>query len=394
MSLIATAMGAAIRSVKILTSIHGCLNGRAVRRAHNEHAILPETVTSAIDALAGDAIASRIFPGAVIACQVRDATYVRAYGTSMYADSGSQPIQLDTIFDIASLTKIFTATAALRLADQQLIRLETPVCAYLPTFADRHCQIVHLLTHSSGLDLRLSTLAPHGAAALRSAVYATRASHPPGTQVAYTNINALLLGDVVAAVTGLPLDRALDELVIAPAGLRETGFCPAPALRPRIAPTEHDDTWRTLLLHGVVHDESAYALHGVAGHAGLFSTASDLLQLCEVWLSAWHGRNHTFLRQDTARRACRNHTPAGQLACGLGWMLGRPAFMGQAPASAYGHTGYTGPAIVTVPECDLIVVILSNRVYPRRGPAVHHAVTARLVELALAGARIPQVTAS
>jgi CubicO group peptidase (beta-lactamase class C family) len=246
------------------------------------------------------------------------------------------------------------------------------------------------------------------------AVYAATPVRPPGTVVAYTNVNSLLLGEIVARLRGESLDAALAALVSGPLGLRDTWFRPPATLLPRIAPTEIDTTWRGGLVHGSVHDESAHALGGVAGHAGLFSTAKDLYRFCQMWLGdrpttndqrpmARYGDNDPvisspchlatlsssphdqILRPETIALATANYTPNLNLACGLGWMLDRPNFMGRAPAGSFGHTGFTGPALVVVPREQLIVVALSNRVYPQRRPPPfeHHAVTAAIVDAAL-----------
>lgn len=355
-----------------------------------------------IDALVADAIMRRIFPGAVVLiAQGAEVLHQAAYGTTMYADPGSQPVQLDTIYDVASLTKMFTATAALRLSDAGKLELGAPVASYLPAFRAPNVLIRHLLTHTSGLDIRLSALRYAGRAGMLDAVYHSTPIHPPGSTVAYTNVNALLLGEVVACLHGTPLDAALRDLVLAPLGLRDTRFRPPPALRRRIAPTERDEEWRAGLVHGSVHDESTHALGGIAGHAGLFSTAADVSTFCRMWLEAtadcrvqsadWAGKSalctlHSalFLRSDTARLAVSNHTTGLHAACGLGWMLDRPNFMGAAPTGSFGHTGFTGPAMIVVPSRQLIVVLLSNRVYPRRRAFEHHPVTAAILCAALA----------
>lgn len=343
-----------------------------------------------IDALIGDAIAERIFPGAVVLiAQHGVIRHHAAYGTTMYADPGSRPVKAHDLFDIASLTKVVTATAALRLADERLLDLAAPLRRYLPGLRAGAVTVRQVLTHSSGLALRLSLLRERGPAGIRAAVYGAEPQHAPGSVVAYTNINSLLLGELVASVAGMPLDAAISELVLAPLGMTETGFRPAVALRDRIAPTEID-TWRGLV-HGVVHDESAYALGGVAGHAGLFSTAADLERLLRLWLQggAWAGRQ--LLREATVAAALRDYT-AGLLSVsgapvrsGLGWMLDRANFMGAAPAGSFGHTGFTGPALVGVPACSLALVMLSNRTYPQRTPPPyrHHAVTAAVLAVAL-----------
>jgi CubicO group peptidase (beta-lactamase class C family) len=343
---------------------------------------------AAIAPLIERAIAERIFPGAVVLAACSDGVlFHTAFGTTMYADPGSRPVDPATIYDIASLTKVFTATAALILADARALDLDRPAAHYLPELRAHDVTLRHLLTHTSGLDLRLSALRERGAAGLRAAAYATLPVHPPGSVVAYTNINSLLLGDVAAKAFAAPLDRAIDELICAPLGLTATQFNPPAALRPQIAPTEWDPAWRGGLVHGSVHDESTAALGGVAGHAGLFSTAADLARFLQLWLQggAWGGRQ--ILREATAAAALRDYTahlrtPAGHtLHSGLGWMLDRPNVMGAAPCGSFGHTGFTGPVMIGVPAADRLLVLLSNRVYPQRTPPPypHHAVTAAVL---------------
>lgn len=330
-----------------------------------------------VDAVIADAVARRVFPGAVVlVAEGPQLRHFAAYGTTMYDAPGTQPVAVDTIYDVASLTKVFTATAALRLYEAGALDLDAPAAHYLPELHARDVLVRHLLTHTSGLDLRLSTLARAGRAALMDAVFAAALKHPPGTAVAYTNINSLLLGELVARLYDAPLGAALDALVLSPLGLQDTRFLPPRALAWRIAPTEHDEAWRGALVHGSVHDESAHALGGVAGHAGLFSTADDLHRFCAAWLGggAW-----PLLRRETIALATASHTPGLSHACGLGWMIDRPNFMGAAPPGAYGHTGFTGPALVVVPQRRLIVALLSNRVFPKRGPPRHHPVTAAVV---------------
>lgn len=345
-------------------------------------------LASTIDAIVWQAIERQIFPGAVVLIARDDhVLYQAAHGTTMYHHPGSRPVDHDTIYDIASLTKVFTATAALRLVEQGLLDIAAPAADYLPELRTRDVAVLHLLTHTSGFDLRLSTLCAQGADGLRAAVYSTIPLYSPGTTVAYTNINSLLLGEIVSRVCGKSLSEALQTLVIAPLGLQETLFHPPVTLLSRIAPTEIDDSWRGGLVHGVVHDESAFALGGVAGHAGLFSTVCDLYCFCRVWLNRGafpdRGEGICLLSSSTVRLACMNHTAGLGPACGLGWMIDRPNFMGAAPSGTFGHTGFTGPAIVIAPQHRLIVIVLSNRTYPRRKLPEHHAVTAAIVESAL-----------
>lgn len=343
------------------------------------------TFSEQIDAIVESAIERRVFPGAVVLIGAGERLrHHRAYGTTMYQAAESQPVQLETLYDVASLTKMFTASAALRLYDAGVLDLHAEVARYLPRFQAHEVTIWHLLTHTSGLDIRLSALRHASRAALMDSVYGLLPLRAPGTSVAYTNVNSLLLGEVVASVHGVALAPALDDLVIGALELRDTCFCPPQALKLRIAPTEMDAAWRGALVHGSVHDESAHALGGIAGHAGLFSSALDMYRFCLAWLRAASSLPEAewFLRSTTARIAMTNHTAGLQAGCGLGWMIDRPNFMGPAPSGLVGHTGFTGPAIVIDQREGLIVVVLSNRVYPQRGAPAHHAVTAALVAAA------------
>jgi CubicO group peptidase (beta-lactamase class C family) len=334
------------------------------------------------------AIAERVFPGAVVyAGDVEQVQVQASFGTTMYADPGSVPVTRNTIYDIASLTKVFTAMAVLCLHDAHEVDLARPAAFYLPALRAREVTIWHLLTHTSGLDLRLSVLRERGAVGIRAAIAACVPLHPPGSVVAYTNVNSTVLGDLVAAVTGRTLDQALAELIILPLQMEQTCFNPPAAWRAQIAPTEWDHHWRQELVHGQVHDESAAALGGVAGHAGLFSRADDLVRLMQCWLAggAWAGRQ--ILREATVAWALQNHTahlrtPSGQLLpTGLGWMRDRPSIMGDAPTGSFGHTGFTGPVMIGIPQTRRFFVLLSNRTYPQRTPPPfpHHRVTAALL---------------
>ncbi len=354
----------------------------------------------AIDAIINEAIAQRVFPGAVVLVSREGRLeHLAAYGTTMYDAPDSQPITTATIYDVASLTKMFTATAALRLLDAGELALEQPAAHYLPTLKTQQVTIRHLLTHTSCLALRLSTLRHLPPDALRAAIHAVEPAQPPGSETAYVNINSFLLGDVVAHICGEPLDSIINELILEPLDMYFTCFCPPPMLRVRIAPTEIDEEWRGGLVHGTVNDESTHALGGVAGHAGIFSTVADLWRFLNMWLhqgATPHGEH--LLRPETVAAATTIQTegipgmqdfnpiaPGAPLHAGLGWMLERPNFMGDAPAGTYGHTGFTGPVIINVPEQQLALVLLSNRTYPHRARPTHHAITAAVLQAALWG---------
>lgn len=351
-----------------------------------------------IDDIVSAAITQQIFPGAVVLV-ARDGVvqHRTAYGSTMYADPGSQPVTAATWYDIASLTKAFTATAALHLLEAGLLALDDPVARYLPGMRAQTVTLRHLFTHTTGMEVRLSALRHLDAAALRAAVYATEPTRPPGTCTAYVNVSTLLLGDVVAQVAGQPLDQVIQQTILAPLDLKDTFFCPPAHLRPQIAPTEWDNTWRGGLIQGTVHDESAHALGGVAGHAGLFSTAADLWRFAQMWLDGGVSRGRRLLYRTTVELATTyqapwlhlqelppsNATSAPAIRCGLGWMLDRTEVMGHAPTGTYGHTGFTGPVLVIVPQRRMVLVFLCNRTYPRRGTRTHLPVVAALVEAAL-----------
>jgi CubicO group peptidase (beta-lactamase class C family) len=336
---------------------------------------------SAIDSLVEEAIDKRVWPGAVVlASKAGQLLHAAAYGSTMYADPGSQAVQLDTIYDIASLTKVFSATALLQLIEEGMVQLDAPVARYLAGFRESSVTVRHLLTHTSGLDLRLSALRSHERAKILELIYQAPLKVPAGSDVAYTNINSLLVGEIVAQLRQLPLEQAIQEYILDPLGLRETMFNPSAAWHARIAPSEIDEAWRGGLVHGKVHDESCYALGGVAGHAGLFSTAYDLLRFCEAWLAY----QPPLISEGLARDAVTNQTPNLRLACGYGWMLDRVSFMGQHAASGFGHTGFTGPAIIALQDYNCCVVVLCNRTYPRRAAALHHGYIAQIVDAVVA----------
>ncbi|WP_298819746.1 serine hydrolase domain-containing protein [Chloroflexus sp.] len=341
---------------------------------------------AAIDDLIATAIHERVFPGAVVIVARADhPIHAAAYGATMYDDSGSQPVTLDTVYDLASLTKVFTALAALRLHDAGMLPLDRPVQHWLPALRASDITARHLLSHCSGLAVQLAPLARQGAAAIRQAVYNAIPKHPAGQVTEYANLNTLLLGDLVATVYDGSLDAAIEELVCAPLGMQHTCFRPPVAWLQRTAPTEWDYEWRAGLVHGVVHDESAYALGGVAGHAGLFGIATEAIRLVQLFLQegSWQGKQ--LLRAETARAALTPQAQrAGQPVSGLGWMLQRP-YMGAAMAAGFGHSGFTGPIMMGIPTEALAIVALCNRTYPRRTPPPyrHHQVFASIVDTTL-----------
>ena len=308
------------------------------------------------------------FPGASVVVGRRGyAVIKRGYGALSWA--GDAPaVDEHTIYDLASLTKVIaTTTAVMVLYDEGKIDLDAPVRAYVPAFSGggrERVTVRHLLTHRSGLpagrDLWRSASGPADA---RRMVLETPIYCRPGDCFEYSDLGADVLGFVVEAVAGQRLDTFLDQRVFGPLGMTDTYFRPSPTLRPRIAPTEVTPP-RGYPLRGEVHDENAYALGGIVGHAGLFSTAADLSVFATMMLNGGQYNGVRVVADSTVRTFTRR--AAGTRA--LGWDTcdgngGCGALMG---ANAYGHTGYTGTSIWIDPERDMFVVLLTNRVHASR----------------------------
>ena len=335
--------------------------------------------THRLHAAIDDAIVHAVTPGAVIGSSIDMAVpTVVARGRHTY-DATAPAVTPHTIYDLASITKIITATAALALISRGEMSLMRHLRYFLPDNHAHDVTITHLLTHTSGIRIRLSAHAQHGADALWQAVHATQPSHQPGSVVEYANVNTLLLGAVIEQVTSMSLNRALDELVLAPAQMTMTRFNPPRSWFTEIPPTEIDDMRG--VVRGHVHDESCAALGGVAGHAGLFGAIDDMLRFGQAWLTTLNGAGPWQITPDLARQAITLQTPPNQLGCGLGWMMRRQSFMGQYVDEAVGHTGFTGPVIGLVPSTGLVWSVLCNRTWPKRiMPPQHHGFLTNVVQ--------------
>jgi CubicO group peptidase (beta-lactamase class C family) len=313
------------------------------------------------------------FPGAAVVVG-RDgySVYQKGFGRVDWR-SGSAAVSAEkTIYDLASLTKVVaTTTAAMILFDQGKLELDAPVMRYLPGFSggekDR-VTVRHLLTHRSGLpagrELWRLASSPSGA---RWAVVATPLVCAPGSCFIYSDLGADVLGWVVEAIAGETLDTFVQRLVFAPLGMTDTFFNPADSLEHRIAPTEIAPP-RGYPIRGEVHDENAYVLGGVAGHAGLFSTAADLSVFAQMMLN---GGEYDGVRivSDSAidlftKRAAGPGSWAGSSRA-LGWDTadGDGSSGIYLTSEAYGHTGFTGTSMWIDPERDLFVILLTNRVH-------------------------------
>ena len=310
------------------------------------------------------------FPGAIAVIGNHDGPIVSV--SAGHLDWAPSPEPNDrTIWDLASLTKVVGMTSAMmQLVEQGKVDLDAPVQRYLPEWQGPNKDKVtvrDLITHRSGLPAFKTyyklNLSPDSTLAL---FMATPLDTLPGVRMVYSDIGAILLGKIVERVSGQRLDQYLTAHVFRPLGMFDTQYRPDSSLLLRIAPTERDP-WRGRLVHGEVHDENAYALGGISGHAGLFSTAHDLSRLAQAYLNGGEIDGARFVKASTIRqfttvqdsafssRALGWDTPSARSSAGH--FIERPAF---------GHTGFTGTSLWIAPQHDLYVLLLTNRVNPTR----------------------------
>jgi uncharacterized protein YbbC (DUF1343 family)/CubicO group peptidase (beta-lactamase class C family) len=335
---------------------------------------------AAIDGLVEDGIRAKQLPGAVVLVGHGDRiVYRKAYGNRA-SEPAAEPMTADTIFDVASLTKVVATTSSVMLlVERGRIRLNDRVATHIPGFeryGKQDITIRHLLTHVSGLrpDLDLNVPFDGYAKAIELAMDEVPES-PPGARFVYSDINFFLLGEIVRRVSGEPLDEFARRQIFEPLGMKETMFKPPLALQPRIAPTERCDplawpcnTPGAPMLRGIVHDPTARRMQGVAGHAGLFSTAADLARFCRALL---HGGELDGARVFAPLTVARMIEPASpedhRNQRALGWDVDSSfsANRGELlPVGSFGHTGFTGTSLWIDPATQLFVVFLSNRVHP------------------------------
>jgi CubicO group peptidase (beta-lactamase class C family) len=328
--------------------------------------VAPVPVPSALDPitrLIDSAIGARAATGAVLAVSWQGRRFV--YGAGKLAlDDPARP-DGHTIYDLASLTKVIaTTTLALQAVEEGKLDLDQPVMRYLPAFrgpGKERVTVRHLLTHSSGLraDSPLWRLTPDADSAL-GFVNAMPLDTAPGVRMVYSDMGAIVLGQVVERVLGGRLDRLAQERIIKPLGMGSTGFRPSEI--ERVAATENDTTWRKRVVRGEVHDEKAAWLHGVAGHAGLFGSALDLLTFGEWLLSRVQGGSQV------AREFVRRQELVPGSSRALGWDTPSPGSSAgtRLGPGSWGHTGFTGTSMWTDPGRGLVIVLLTNRVNPTR----------------------------
>ena len=324
-----------------------------------------------IDAIINEAVASSLIPGAVLVIGHNgQVIYRKAYGWRSLIPS-REPMTVDTIFDAASLTKVVATTpCVMKLFEQGRIRLDDPVNKYLPEFQGGNSPITIrlLMTHFSGLppDVDLEPRWSGHQTGIEKAVK-TKPVAPPGARFIYSDINFNLMGEIVRRISARSLADFAHDQIFAPLGMNDTGYLPSPAVRGRIAPTEIDkDTGKPL--RGVVHDPTARYMGGIAGNAGLFTTADDLAKYAEMMLGMGQRGTVRVFAPMTVKKFTEPGSPADQpILRGLGWDIDSTysANRGELyPIGSYGHTGYTGTSLWIDPTTNSFVILLTNVVHP------------------------------
>ena len=354
----------------------------------------------ALDREIAQAIADGKLPGAVVLIGKGDEVlFQKAYGRRAVAPpEAPEAMTLDTIFDMASLTKpVATATAVMQQVEAGRIRLDDRVADYIPGFGKYGKDVItirQLLTHMSGLrpDLDLGDEFEGRDTAIRYALEEALQSEP-GTRFVYSDINFFLLADIVARVSGMPFERYVREQVFAPLDMDDTMFLPPASLAPRVAPTQPCErlAWPCApsapMLRGVVHDPTARRMDGVAGHAGLFSTAADMSRFARMLLNGGELDGARVLSPLSVERMTSPATPPGERNVrGLGWDINSSFSSNRGdllPLGSFGHTGFTGTSIWIDPASRLYVIFLSNRVHPD-GSGDVTALRARVASIAAA----------
>jgi uncharacterized protein YbbC (DUF1343 family)/CubicO group peptidase (beta-lactamase class C family) len=327
-----------------------------------------------VDSVIEQAIADGNIPGAVLVVgHDGKVIYRKAYGERAL-DPKHEVMTLDTVFDLASLTKVIaTTTAVMQLVEQGKVRMNDPVAKYLPEFAQNgkdDITVRQLLTHYSGLEPDLDLKTPwEGKDTAYRMAFAETPAQTPGSSFVYSDINFIVLGALVERVSGEALEVYTERHIFAPLKMLKTRFVPPVAWRPRIAPTQYDENEK--MLRGVVHDPTARRMGGVAGHAGLFSTADDLSKFAQALLDGGGG---ILSPVAVEKMTSPEQPPAAPVLRGFGWDIDSPFSSNRGdllPVGSFGHTGFTGTSMWIDPTTQTYIILLTNAVHPRgKGNAI------------------------
>ncbi|MCR9198042.1 MAG: beta-lactamase family protein [Planctomycetaceae bacterium] len=346
---------------------------------------------AAIDDIVSEGLSRGKMPGCVVVVGHRGKiVYRKAFGFRQLLPD-KVPMTVDTVFDMASITKpVVTATCVMLLVEDGKVDVDQPVATYLPEFAaggKQEITVRQLLTHMGGLipDNHIRDYADGRERAIER-IHALEPWVEPGTRFAYTDVGFIVLGELIQRISGQPLNEFVRQRVFDRLQMNETGYLPGDALRRRCAVTQQrDGKW----MQGDVHDPRAWALGGVAGHAGLFSTADDLARYCQMLLNEgqWNGES---VIQPATVKLMRSPQKVSSGLRTLGWDMKSPYSSNRGDlmsVSAFGHGGFTGTAMWIDPQLDLFVIFLSNRVHPD-GKGSVNALAGRIATVSAAAMRM------
>jgi CubicO group peptidase (beta-lactamase class C family) len=318
-------------------------------------------------------VGDHVFPGAAFSVVHHGEITTGALGHFTY-ENDSAWVTADTIYDLASLTKILATTAmAMLLYERGTLRLETPLADLVPEFVEadpdprrRAVTVRMLLAHSSGLPAyKRLFLRAHNQSEMFHAACAVALTADPGTRAEYSDIGFMLLAMALERLAGESLDAFCSREIYAPVGMHQTMFRPREEFLPRIPPSEDDGQFRHKVIRGEVNDENAWVIGGIGGHAGLFSSATDIAKFADCML---RGGSPVF-RADTIELFTRREPSPPGTSRALGWDTpSQPSSSGKYFSTrAFGHLGFTGTSLWIDPECQLAITLLTNRTWPDRG---------------------------
>ena len=341
-----------------------------------------------VDKVINNAIEDKSFPGAVVLVWKDGKTiYEKSFGNYTY-DSSSPKVKTNTLFDLASLTKVVaTTTAAMICYDRKLFSLDDEVVKYIPEFGingKENITIMNLLIHNSGLPAWKKFYGRNlNYDDVINEIYSSELEYKTGEKTVYSDLGIITLGKIIEKVTGKSLDNFCEDEIFNPLKMVSTFYTPDDSLKKLCAPTETDSYWRMKTLQGEVHDETSAMLNGVAGHAGLFSTAGDLAKLMSVLLNNGKINQKIFIQQNTIELFTKRVSDESTRAIGWDTKSDSGSSAGNYfSKNSFGHTGYTGTSIWADPDRNLFVIFLTNRVFPTREntkiqkvrPQLHNAV--------------------
>jgi len=326
---------------------------------------------SEVEKVVNDAVKDSAFPGAVVlVSKDGNIQFHKAFGSFTYEDNSTKT-DLNSIYDLASLTKVVaTTTAAMICVDRNLFSLDDKVSEYIPEFVSNNKEnitIKNLLMHNSGLPAWKKFWGVYdNSEDVLKVIYNSKTEYEPGTKTIYSDLGLITLAEIIEKVSGKPFDIFCKEEIFEPLNMNDTYFIPPDSVKDRIPPTEYDNYWRNRLIKGEVHDETASLLNGVAGHAGLFSTAEDIHNLLLTLLNNGRFENKQIIDSATVKLFTTKQPNSSRA---IGWDIKSPTKSSAGnyfSSLSFGHTGFTGTSAWVDPLNKVIVVFLTNRVYPTR----------------------------